>query len=153
MSEAVNRRHVQDMPEAELLPSGARRCTAHNRSGERCGAPAVLGAQVCQAHGGSASQVRKKARLRLQELIDPAVTTLARTLTDRDATSADRLRAAEMILDRAGYPRGVKVTTEESRELLIQRLIEYRDRMRAEREQAESMAAEVVVEDDGQDGS
>lgn len=40
--------------------------TAHG-SGERCRAPAIRGATVCQAHGGSAPQVRAAAQRRLAE--------------------------------------------------------------------------------------
>lgn len=46
----------------------SRQCTAtSSRSGERCRAPAILGGQVCQAHGGRAPQVRAAANRRLVE--------------------------------------------------------------------------------------
>lgn len=43
-----------------------RRCSAHRGNGNRCGAWAVVGADVCQAHGGSAPQVRAKAGVRAE---------------------------------------------------------------------------------------
>ena len=50
----------------------ARRCTAKSsRSQQRCKRPAILGGTVCQTHGGAAPQVKRKARERLEDLIDP----------------------------------------------------------------------------------
>lgn len=51
-------------------------CKAVNRSGKRCGKPAVPGATVCRNHGAAAPQVAERARLRVVE--DRARTELAR---------------------------------------------------------------------------
>jgi hypothetical protein len=48
-----------------------RRCTATNRSGQRCRKAAILGGTVCRNQGGGAPQVKQKAAERLADLIDP----------------------------------------------------------------------------------
>jgi hypothetical protein len=46
-------------------PPDHRRCRAKaSRSGERCWRWSIRGARVCATHGGSAPQVRRKARQR-----------------------------------------------------------------------------------------
>lgn len=116
---------------ADNLPSGALRCTAHTSSGPRCCAPAISGATVCRVHGGSAEQVRRAAQARLADLVPAALAVLARVLDDPDAAYRDKLRAAENVLDRCGYPRRqlpeVEVDMETARALLVQRLIEIRN--------------------------
>lgn len=117
-------------------PEEKRRCKAHSRTGERCKYPPVPGATVCRFHGGNAPQVRRKAALRLAELVDPAIATMAQVMVDRQARHSDRLRAAENVLDRAGVPRKVDVedaTT--SREILLDRLTALRE----QRERGEGM--------------
>lgn len=103
-------------------------CKAQSKSmGRQCGNPAIPGSTVCRVHGGSAPQVRRKAAMRLLELVDPAVATLAKTMVDKDAPHAARIRAAENVLDRAGLPRRVDVTdTEAARDLLVERLLTLR---------------------------
>lgn len=102
-------------------------CTAHTRAGKPCGRWALHGTNVCQFHGGSAPQVRRKAALRLLSLIDPAIATLAREMASADRSS-DRQRAANSILDRAGVPRQVDVTdSDAARALLVERLLALRD--------------------------
>lgn len=77
---------------------------------------------VCQTHGGSAPQVRRKAALRLLELVDPAIAVLAREMVNADK-SADRQRAANSVLDRAGVPRTATVIDGESaKSLLVERI-------------------------------
>jgi hypothetical protein len=50
----------------------ARRCKARSsRSGKPCQQWAIHGGTVCQAHGGRAPQVKRKAAERLADLIDP----------------------------------------------------------------------------------
>lgn len=43
----------------------ARKCRAHRKDGEPCGNYAIAGGRVCRMHGGSAPQVRRKARERI----------------------------------------------------------------------------------------
>lgn len=108
------------------------RCTAKSKTtGEQCRNPAMLGAPTCRFHGSAAPQVQRKARLRLMELVSPAIATLAREMAQADKPS-DRLRAAENVLDRAGHPRKSEVTTEDATELLYERLMEMREELLAE---------------------
>lgn len=44
----------------------ARRCTATNRQGDRCGRAAIEGGHVCNRHGGGSPKVREAAQRRLQ---------------------------------------------------------------------------------------
>lgn len=81
-----------------------RLCTAKNNRGEPCGRYAIRGGTVCRSHGGAAPQVRAAAQLRLAELVNPALATIAREMT-MSPVSAVRLRAAQDILDRAGIGR------------------------------------------------
>src|SRR3546814_8416182 len=87
----------------EAVTQEGRRCTAKNRAGERCGKAPIKGGTVCVTHGSSAPQVRRKATLRLLELVDPAIGTLAHEMVQADK-SADRQRAATSLIDRAGLP-------------------------------------------------
>jgi hypothetical protein len=100
------------------------RCHARAVStGERCGNPAIPGGTVCKYHGGASPQVRAKAQLRLVELIDPAIATLAREMTTAK-NSSDRQRAANSLLDRAGVPRRTEVDHGAARTLLADRIQE-----------------------------
>lgn len=103
--------------------SGKRQCTAKSQTtGNRCTKAPIKGGTVCATHGGSAPQVRRKATLRLLELVDPAIGTLAREMVQADK-SADRQRAANSILDRAGMPRTATVIDGESaKALLVERI-------------------------------
>lgn len=78
-----------------------RRCTAHRKNGQQCKRAARLGANVCDAHGARAPQVRRKAQQRLMEASDR----MAKALIDI-ATSAEseptRLAAVRDVLDRVG---------------------------------------------------
>ena len=100
-----------------------RQCTAKSTTtGNRCGKSAIKGGTVCDRHGGSAPQVRRKAALRLLELVDPAIAVLAREMVNADK-SADRQRAANSVLDRAGVPRTATVIDGESaKSLLVERI-------------------------------
>ena len=99
------------------------RCTATNRAGKQCGKYAIRGGTVCVTHGGGAPQVRRKAQLRLLELVDPAIATLAKEMI-KAQKSSDRQRAANSILDRAGIPRSsASPDAEVARQALINRLL------------------------------
>lgn len=103
-------------------PGQRRVCTAKRSNGEPCNKPPIKGGTVCATHGGSAPQVRKKAALRLLELVDPAIAVLAREMVNADK-SADRQRAANSVLDRAGVPRTATVVDGESaKSLLVERI-------------------------------
>lgn len=77
-----------------------------------CGNYAVPGATVCRFHGGASPQVKRKARERLMDMIDPAVTHLQRIIEKDTTSDADRLRAIQMLLDRTGYGPKSEVTLE-----------------------------------------
>lgn len=98
-------------------------CKAHNRAGNRCERAVTPGAAVCRFHGGAAPQVRRQAAIRLAELVEPALATLDIELTSTDNRPADRLRAAENILDRAGLGRATTPDAELARALLIERIL------------------------------
>jgi hypothetical protein len=89
----------------------ARRCTATaNRSGERCKAPAIKGGNVCRMHGGSLPGVKKAAKDRLLEMVEPAMIELRKIIDRADTSDADKLRAIQMVLDRAGFRPGVDIS-------------------------------------------
>lgn len=101
------------------------------RSGELCRAPAMAGQRVCRVHGGSTPQAKQAAKLRLASLVNPAIGTLAREMTRADR-SADRQRAANSILDRAGIGRVQHIdNVADSKELLFEMLRERRDQLLA----------------------
>jgi hypothetical protein len=122
----------------------ARQCTATNRQGRRCRRSAILGGTVCIMHGGSAPQVRRRANLRLIELVDPAIAVLARIMSDPSQPAHARIRAAENVLDRAGLPRRVDVVSDETaKAALLERLIALREQQSARGTAPGQAAAEV----------
>lgn len=112
-------------------------CSAHRRDGKLCKSPAVKGLKVCRMHGAGAPQVRNAAKLRLQELVNPAIATLAREMTTADK-SADKQRAANSILDRAGFGRASRVEVEDAKDQLYQKLLEYAEDNQAIEEDLEA---------------
>jgi hypothetical protein len=78
------------------------RCRAHAKHGGQCRAWAILGGTVCNKHGGSAPQVKEKARQRLTEMVFPALAQLRKILVAADTSDTDRLRAIKEVLDRTG---------------------------------------------------
>lgn len=110
------------------LSDGTRRCKAWSRQAQRqCARAATPGMEVCASHGSKSPQARRKAALKLLELVDPAIATLAREMVQADKSN-DRQAAANSILDRSGYGRTSKIETEDAREILRERLIEIRNR-------------------------
>lgn len=106
---------------------GRRLCTARAKTtGEDCNAPAMRGQVVCRKHGGSTKSAKAKAQLRLAQLVDPAVATLAREMVNADK-STDRQRAANSILDRAGFGRQTKFDVTDAKDILKQRLLDMRE--------------------------
>jgi len=103
-----------------------RNCSATTRSGKPCRGAAINGGTVCRMHGGAAPQVRRKAAMRLLDLIDPAITTLAQEMENAQFSS-DRQRAANSILDRAGVVRVTQTDADMAVQLLVERLRTLRD--------------------------
>lgn len=121
-------------------PNGVK-CSARTSAGNPCQKWAIRGGTVCVKHGGAAPQVKRRASLRLIELVDPAIATLARVMASSTAKDSDRIRAAENILDRAGVPRKVDVSdTDLARALLIDRLLAMRDSAPIDAEVVEEVA-------------
>lgn len=109
--------------------AGKPRCQARSkRSGEQCGRAASPGQRVCVSHGAGSPQAKLAARERLAALVDPALEALREVLDDPDAKPADKLRAAESVLDRTGHSRTSKVEStmnlSDAREILKQKLLE-----------------------------
>lgn len=125
-------------------------CHARRRDGELCKSPAILGMKVCRMHGGATLKARQGAKLRLMELVSPAIATLAREMTQADK-SVDRQRAANSILDRSGFGRRIALNPEDVKEQLYAALLEAKTRQ-DEIEAAEIEEAEIV-DDDGDDFS
>jgi hypothetical protein len=100
------------------------KCRATNRAGNPCGRYPIPGGMVCAMHGGKSPAVRDKARLRLISMIDPALQVLSDIMSDKDAAHADKLRAANSVLDRAGYARVAVLDVEAARDVLTERIIQ-----------------------------
>jgi hypothetical protein len=80
----------------------SRRCTAHSsQTGEPCKKAAIRGGTVCASHGGQAPQVKKSARERLAELVEPALEGLRTALKSGEIPSI--VKAAQIVLDRTGF--------------------------------------------------
>lgn len=78
------------------------RCTARVSDGSRqCERWAINGSTVCATHGGRAPQVKKSARERLDELIEPALNGLHKALKSNDLSTI--VRASQIVLDRCGF--------------------------------------------------
>lgn len=138
---------MNDADPVDLHPT----CTATARSGNRCGRMPVPGATVCDKHGGKAPQVQRKARLRLAELIDPAIATLAREMVQADKSN-DKQRAANSILDRAGVPRMTReLSSEDSRIVLLERLRSLRESAEPAPESDADQTNEADLPDDSPD--
>ena len=79
----------------------ARRCTAKSRrSGKQCKNASIVGGHVCRFHGGGAPQVQRKAKERIEDLIDP----------DRALREAAKLAYSNIqdLLDEEGKVRPIK---------------------------------------------
>lgn len=122
-------------PDSPILGAGrpksaradSRRCRAKKRgTDERCGNWAIKGGTVCKYHGGASPQVQRSARLRLMSAVIPSIERLEKE-RDNAKRPADRIRAAVSILDRAGYGPRVTLELEESRQLLVERLMALRE--------------------------
>ena len=95
----------------------SRQCTATaNSTGERCERAAIKGGNVCYVHGGAASQVKKKAQERLDEMADSTTATIQSQIKDLEkeyeaaeepdeklAIMSEMRRLWKIILDRTGH--------------------------------------------------
>lgn len=93
--------------------SGGVQCTARSkRTGNRCRRPAMLGGNVCRAHGGNAPQTRAKAQRRLEQAADALVQRLLSFALDGQVDDPVALRAIVSALDRAGFSVTTKAEVE-----------------------------------------
>jgi hypothetical protein len=99
------------------------KCTAHTTAGNPCRNYAIKGGNVCKNHGGSAPQVKRKARERLLEAVDPAAAELARIALNGKSEQV-RLNAIKELFARAGFgePDRLTVITEDVLDAEIKRL-------------------------------
>lgn len=116
--------------------AGLPRCQARSKqSGEQCRRVATPGHRVCKSHGSGSPQARRAAALRLSDLVTPAIATFARVLTDPNAKNADKIKASEAILDRAGHPRTTRaerISGEDAKQILFEKLLALRNASRGE---------------------
>lgn len=120
--------HTPPTPKTAIDRHGNPRCQARSKqTGQQCGRTSIPGGTVCIYHGGKAPVVIRAANLRLLELVNPAIATLAREMAGADSSNV-RVRAANSILDRAGLVRKVDgVHPEDAHAVLVQQLIQIRD--------------------------
>jgi hypothetical protein len=85
-----------------LLPETVIRCNATRPNGSRCKREAEDGAVVCDQHGGTAPQVRRRAAERLIMTADRAAENLVRMMEDAEVPFGVRAKIAQDLLDRAG---------------------------------------------------
>jgi len=79
------------------------KCHAKNRAGGPCGHYAAHGQQVCHMHGAKAPQALRKAEERMHDLVHPALSSLARLISD------DEFAATKYVLDWAGFKAKVEL--------------------------------------------
>lgn len=95
--------HPLDSREVRTSFATGSQCTARSkRTGDRCKRPAMLGGNVCRAHGGAAPQTRAKALRRLEQASDVLVQRLLSFAVDGDVADNVALAAIRDALDRAG---------------------------------------------------
>ena len=112
----------------DLTFDGKPRCTARSKQAKRrCARAATPGTTICKNHGSANPQVKAKAALRLAMLVDPAIGVFDKTMRATDASNSDKLRAAENVMDRAGFPRRTEVDDGTARALLTARLLALRE--------------------------
>lgn len=111
------------------------RCPAV-RQGRRCRKAVIPGGNVCNTHGGAAPQVRNRAKLRLLSLVDPALSTLARTMVDGNASLELKTKIAFGILDRTGMGKAPDVSADVAKAVLMDRYRAMREKLAEEREAA-----------------
>jgi hypothetical protein len=81
----------------------SRRCTATSKTtGQPCGAYAIHGGFVCGYHGGKAPQTVAAAKRRLVEMVDASLRYINRALETDETCDPVAMKAAQLVLDRAG---------------------------------------------------
>lgn len=94
-----------------------RQCTATAKiHGKRCGRQACKGSHVCDLHGGNTPLARAAAKQRLLMMVEPAFEMLVKAMESDDIRSG--VKAAEIILDRAGFGPKSTVMVEDNRDNL-----------------------------------
>ena len=115
-----------------LPPWGTRQRCPVVKNSRRCRKACIPGGAVCNTHGGAAPQVKRRAQLRLLSLVDPALSTLARTL----ATTQDENLKAKIsfgILDRTGLGKAQDISADVAKAVLMDRYYALRDTVEKER--------------------
>jgi hypothetical protein len=82
-----------------------------------------VGIGRCSNHGGASPSGRINARLRLDQLVAPAIATIGRILADPDAPPTVRLAAARDVLSRSGFPARMDVDVDAARDSLVDRIM------------------------------
>lgn len=116
-------------PIKEIALGAKRQCTAiAKHTGVRCSRAPIVGGFVCTMHGGANPQAKEAARMRLRALVDPAIDALTRAITFAYADMCETcggptdpkkmavvVKAAQIVLDRAGYAPRREVTITDNR--------------------------------------
>mgnify|MGYP000882919237 CR=1 FL=1 len=113
-------------PPGKRLEAGSdrfpeRRCIAHSKnSGAKvqCKNPPMRGSMVCRHHGGATPVARQAAKARLLAMCEPAFKVLQDCMEDPNAEWADKIRAANSVLDRAGFTAKAQLTVKHQQENL-----------------------------------
>jgi hypothetical protein len=85
-------------------------CTGtSSRTGQPCRRAPIRGGTVCASHGGLAPHVRAAAAARLANASLGMVGVLREIALNTEAADGDRIRAANSMLDRAGFRAGVEL--------------------------------------------
>ena len=82
------------------------RCHAKTRDGDQCEHWPMHGQRVCHMHGGKTPIALAKADERMRELVQPAITSLARQIENGE------FAATKFVLEWAGFRTPVKVQSD-----------------------------------------
>lgn len=96
----------------------ARRCSSYNKDGERCKKVKQPGIEVCEFHAGRVPISVRTARARLAGMVPRALQALEDAMEHGEWQVV--VRAAQIILDRAGFGANSTVTVEEKERDLTQ---------------------------------
>jgi hypothetical protein len=124
-------------------PPGVHQCRGSNRLGERCKRRPIPGGFVCVLHGGAAPLVKAQAKKRLLAMVEPAFQVLLDAMQSQDENVA--VRAAKIVLDRAGFGPQSKVVVQDDREDLSRlSKTELAERARRIAEELQADAEDVI---------